>query len=35
MSFESFEELVEFAIEKEKEAAAFYTDLAGELLFQV
>ena len=33
MSFESFEELIEFAIEKEKEAAAFYTDLAGRTSF--
>ncbi len=33
MSFESFEELIEFAIEKEKEAAAFYIDLAGRTSF--
>ena len=26
MSFESFEEIINFAIEKEKEAAAFYDD---------
>jgi rubrerythrin len=26
MSFESFEEIIQFAIEKEKEAAAFYED---------
>ena len=26
MSFESFEEIIQFAIEKEKEAAAFYKD---------
>ena len=28
MSFESFEEVIEFAIEKEKEAAAFYAECA-------
>ena len=28
MSFESFEEIISFAIEKEKEAVAFYTDAA-------
>ena len=33
MTFESFEVLIEFAIEKEKEAAAFYTDLAGRTSF--
>ena len=33
MTFESFEALIEFAIEKEKEAAAFYTDLAGQTSF--
>ena len=30
MSFDSFEEIVSFAIEKEKEAAAFYTDAASQ-----
>ena len=29
MSFESFEEIISFAIENEKEAAAFYTDCAS------
>ncbi len=33
MTFESFEVLVEFAIEKEREAAVFYTDLAGRTSF--
>ena len=33
MTFESFEVLIEFAIEKEREAAAFYTDLAGRTSF--
>ncbi|HSQ85180.1 MAG TPA: ferritin family protein, partial [Desulfobacterales bacterium] len=33
MTFESFEALIEFAIEKEKEAAAFYTDPAGQTSF--
>lgn len=33
MTFESFEVLIEFAIEKEKEAASFYTDLAGRTSF--
>lgn len=28
MSFESFEEIINFAIEKEKEAAAFYDDVS-------
>ena len=28
MSFESFEEIISFAVEKEQEAAAFYTDAA-------
>jgi len=28
MKFESFEEIINYAIEKEKEAAAFYTDAA-------
>ncbi len=28
MSFESFEEIIDFAIEKEKEAAAFYDDVS-------
>ena len=28
MNFESFEDIMEYAIEKEKEAAAFYTDAA-------
>ena len=29
MSFESFEEIIQFAIEREKEAVAFYKDAAG------
>jgi rubrerythrin len=29
MSFESLEEILQFAIDREKEAAAFYDDLAG------
>ena len=29
MSFESFEEIIQFAIEKEKEAAAFYEDASS------
>lgn len=33
MTFESFEQLIEFAIEKEKEAADFYTDLAQQTSF--
>ena len=33
MSFESFEEIIAFAIEKEKEAAAFYTDAAKQTSF--
>jgi rubrerythrin len=33
MSFESFEEIIGFAIEKEKEAAAFYTDAAKQTSF--
>jgi rubrerythrin len=33
MSFESFEEIIDFAIEKEKEAAAFYTDAAKQTSF--
>jgi rubrerythrin len=33
MTFESFEVLIEFAIEKEKEAAAFYADLAEQTSF--
>jgi len=33
MTFESFEVLIEFAIEKEREAAAFYTDLAKQTSF--
>ena len=33
MTIESFEVLIEFAIEKEREAAAFYTDLAGQTSF--
>jgi rubrerythrin len=33
MSFKSFEEIVDFAIEKEKEAAAFYTDAAKKTSF--
>jgi rubrerythrin len=33
MSFKSFEEIVDFAIEKEKEAAAFYTDAAKQTSF--
>jgi rubrerythrin len=30
MSFESFEEIINFAIDKEKEAVAFYEDAAGQ-----
>ncbi len=30
MSFDSFEEIINFAIEKEKEAAAFYADAASQ-----
>jgi rubrerythrin len=30
MSFESFEEIIHFAIDKEKEAVAFYEDAAGQ-----
>ena len=30
MSFESFEEIINFAIEKEKEAVAFYEDASGQ-----
>lgn len=33
MSFESFEEIIGFAIEKEKEAAAFYTEAAQQTTF--
>jgi rubrerythrin len=33
MTFESFEVLVEFAIEKEREAAAFYANLARQTSF--
>jgi rubrerythrin len=33
MTFESFEVLIEFAIEKEREASAFYTDLAERTSF--
>lgn len=33
MTFESFEVLIEFATEKEREAAAFYTDLAKRTSF--
>ncbi len=33
MNFESFEKIIGFAIEKEKEAAAFYTELAKQTLF--
>ncbi len=33
MTFESFEVLIEFAIEKEREAAAFYAGLAGQTSF--
>jgi rubrerythrin len=33
MTFESFEVLIEFAIEKEQEAAAFYADLAEQTSF--
>ena len=33
MTFESFEVLIEFAIEKEREAAAFYADLAKQTSF--
>jgi len=33
MSFGSFEELVNYAIEKEKEAAAFYEEVAGQETF--
>ena len=33
MTFESFEVLIEFAIEKEREAAAFYRDLAERTSF--
>ena len=30
MTFESFEEIISFAIEKEREAAVFYADIAGQ-----
>jgi len=30
MSFESFEEIINFALEKEKEAEDFYRDASGE-----
>lgn len=30
MTFESFEEIIKFAIEKEKEAAVFYADIASQ-----
>ena len=30
MQFKSFEEIIGFAIEKEKEAAAFYEEAAGQ-----
>ena len=33
MSFKSFEEIIDFALEKEKEAAAFYTDAAKQTSF--
>jgi len=33
MTFNSFEDLIEFAIEKEKEASAFYADLAKQTSF--
>jgi rubrerythrin len=33
MTFESFDVLIEFAIEKEREAAAFYADLARQTSF--
>ena len=33
MTFDSFEDLIEFAIEKEKEASDFYADLAQETSF--
>jgi rubrerythrin len=33
MTFESFEVLIEFAIEKEREAAAFYASLAQKTSF--
>ena len=33
MNFESFEKIIGFAIEKEKEAAAFYTELAKQTSF--
>ncbi|MDQ1330630.1 MAG: hypothetical protein QG578_895 [Thermodesulfobacteriota bacterium] len=33
MSFGSFEELVNYAIEKEKEAASFYEEVAGQEIF--
>jgi rubrerythrin len=33
MSFKSFEEIIDFAIEKEKEAAAFYTEAAKQTSF--
>ena len=33
MSFESFKEIIGFAIEKEKDAAAFYTELAKQTSF--
>lgn len=33
MTFDSFEDLIEFAIEKEKEASAFYADLAQQTSF--
>ena len=33
MTFESFEVLIEFAIEKEREASAFYADLARQTSF--
>jgi len=33
MTFNSFEDLIEFAIEKEKEASSFYADLAKQASF--
>jgi len=33
MTFNSFEDLIEFAIEKEKEASSFYADLAKQTSF--
>ena len=33
MNFESIEEILQFAVEKEEEAAAFYTEIASQESF--